>query len=649
MHPKHRHEIDGLRSLAILPVLLFHMGFSQVPGGFLGVDVFFVISGFLITGIIVNELETTGKFSILKFYERRIRRIVPVLLVVTIATMVAGFYILMPNEYVTLGRSVKWMLAFVSNIFFLNQNSYFAPNIDLNPMLHTWSLAIEEQFYVFFPLVLWLLHKYLPKRFWWVAVTGLSAISFLYATKHYASNASEVFYLIQFRAWELMVGALAAIYIKKLQAPKWLAQTLSLLGLAALLGSYLFVGANLPHPGPITLIPVFGAVLVIVFSVDGTLANRVLSIRPLVFIGLISYSLYLWHQPVFAYLRVTSLHTLKPIEFLPALLGVFVLSYLSWKFVENPFRNRSKLKTKKLLSIVGISTVALIVAISVAKQPLSAYQVFEIKPGSTITAGEIEADLAPNPGFSNDCKRFITHQNTCTSPGTGNPTVALWGDSFAMHWVQALMESKTKARFIAQDRSVCTPVIGLAAKTDNANLSGAQACISVNKEFRKYLLGNNDIKTVILASHWDNVMNNITLDDHDRTLTTPDRAKAALVENIRTLKAHGKRVVVILDPPFTGTDLGACIKTAIKAKTALESCNFKLTNSSSLAMNELVSSLSAEADKIITPSDFICPKGTCLVSVGNTIIYRDEYHLSVKGSGYLGRTYDLMGQALAIG
>lgn len=346
----YRREIDGLRALAVLPVILFHAGFSTVSGGFVGVDVFFVISGFLITSIIVEEL-AAGKFTLAGFYERRARRILPALFFVLLACLPFAWWLLLPAELVDFGKSVMAVAVSASNLLFWLQTDYFAATAEQIPLLHTWSLAVEEQYYLVFPLIM-VLAWGLGKR-WLVVVLALVALlSLAWSEWLWRSSVEANFYLIPSRAWELMVGALAAFYLqnKVLVTNGIMAQIASVFGLVLLGYAVFFFDEGMPFPSVYALVPTLGAVLLIVFATPATWVGQLLVIRPLVWVGLISYSAYLWHQPVFVFARLQALE--EPSVGLMAGLCVITLglAWFSWRFVEQPFRDRYRFTRTQIFS-----------------------------------------------------------------------------------------------------------------------------------------------------------------------------------------------------------------------------------------------------------------------------------------------------------
>ena len=333
----YRPEIDGLRAVAVVPVILFHAGLASFSGGYVGVDVFFVISGYLITSILIEDLQAE-RFSITRFYERRARRILPALFLVLACTTVAGWIWMTPAQLAEYSRTLVAVILFASNIHFWQTDDYFAPAAELNPLLHTWSLAVEEQFYIVLPVLLFAAWRFGRKRLLWAMIT-LSLASLALAQWGSANAPTPNFFLIPTRAWELGVGAICALLLAN--APPRANAPLSGLGLALIVGSVFVYDEATPFPSLFALAPVGGAALVILYGGSSTPVARLLSMRPVVGLGLISYSAYLWHQPLFAFARIRSLTHPSVALMLVLALASVALAYLSWRFVENPFRRRA--------------------------------------------------------------------------------------------------------------------------------------------------------------------------------------------------------------------------------------------------------------------------------------------------------------------
>ena len=350
---KYRAEIDGLRALAVVPVILFHAGFELFSGGFVGVDVFFVISGYLITTILIEDIENK-RFSIINFYERRARRILPALYIVVITTAIASTLILYPEQLKSFGKSLISTPLFSANFYFWSERGYFGKSSELKPLIHLWSLAVEEQFYIVFPIILLLLAKF-RKSLYLLLTLGflLSLASSYYVTKVHFDTA---FYFPFTRAWELVFGSFAALIMtryKRINSTA-LAEVATGVGLSLVIFSYLNFDSTTPFPGVHAFIPVFGTFLFIISASSSRWIKGIFSLKPIVYFGLLSFSLYLWHQPIFALTRHLNIFEEN---LLLITLCTILLSYLTFNYVEAPFRNREFFNRKVvflLSTTVGI-------------------------------------------------------------------------------------------------------------------------------------------------------------------------------------------------------------------------------------------------------------------------------------------------------
>jgi peptidoglycan/LPS O-acetylase OafA/YrhL len=340
----YRKEIDGLRALAILPVIFFHAKINLFSGGYVGVDIFFVISGYLITSLIIKEIANSS-FSIANFYERRARRILPALFFVTIISLVT-IVLMTPFQVINFLKIVTSVFFFASNILFWRQDGYFNNSSETNPLIHTWSLSVEEQFYLFFPLFFIIINKFSSRVI-------LYSISFILMGSFLISNYGAffgrgwgAFYLLPFRVWELLFGSLIAYltHEKKIKCSNFL----SFFGLGLICLSIFTFNEETPTPSVFTLIPVIGTSLIISFTNKNNYLYNILSNKLLVYIGLISYSLYLWHQPLFAFFRLYNLYTLDYMQISFLIIISFIFAYISWRFIEKPFRNRQNFNQKQI-------------------------------------------------------------------------------------------------------------------------------------------------------------------------------------------------------------------------------------------------------------------------------------------------------------
>jgi peptidoglycan/LPS O-acetylase OafA/YrhL len=491
----YRAEIDGLRALAVVPVILFHAGFEAFRGGFVGVDVFFVISGYLITSIIYNEIRD-GSFSIVRFYERRARRILPALIVVTVVSIPFAWVWMMPDEFQAFGESVAAVSLFSSNFFFWRNSIYFADAAELKPLLHTWSLAVEEQFYLVFPLMLLVLC-----RLKWAYLAGTIAImiaaSLALAELGTRMFPGATFYLLPTRAWELGIGAaLALMSIGWKELCGWPAQVASALGIGMILYSVFAFDETVPFPGLWALFPVLGTALVIAYASPSNFVGKLLSVRLVVGVGLISYSAYLWHQPLFAFARIRSLHDPEPATYL-VLTGVaLLLAYGSWRLVEQPFRNKRRYTRTQVFSLAAVASTVVVALGAIAHfgQGL---------PGRV--SQDVDRLMASakdlNPRLQ-DCHserdRFIAPEDSCVYGEDPVPGIALIGDSHAMSLGNELAVALAGAGHGLRELSHagCPPFLGF------YRFDREDECPRYNKLVQSYLLSRDELKTVVVVSRW---------------------------------------------------------------------------------------------------------------------------------------------------
>ena len=443
---KYRPEIDGLRAVAILPVILFHAGLPFFKGGFVGVDVFFVISGFLITSIILSELRN-NRFSVLQFYERRARRILPALFVVMLVSSVAGYFWLLPDEFENFGQSLLATALSANNVLLALTTGYWDLAAEFKPLLHTWSLGVEEQYYVIFPVIAFLLWRSARNGFG--LAVGVMAIVSL-AAAQWAVNHYPVgnFYGLPTRAWELFAGSLCAIYLPALfsrQVNKNAKQALGIVGLGLIAVSIITFSGNTPNPSFYTVLPVLGTVLIILFADPDTLVNKMLSHPGTVAIGLISYSAYLWHNPIFTFARVISKEKPAGLEMAALVPVIFLLAYLTWEFVEKPFRDRRWLRRNTIFALAAAGVVvASVVGLQLHRgngMPSRFY-------GDEVAAGG-------SLHISYNERVFEYKKDTFASNLPGQKKLLVLGQSFARDIVNALHEQfgRDAANLVYRDDS----------------------------------------------------------------------------------------------------------------------------------------------------------------------------------------------------
>ncbi len=637
---KYRAEIDGLRAVAVLPVILFHGAVAGFAGGFVGVDVFFVISGYLITTILLNDLEH-GSFSILKFYERRARRILPALFFVVLACLPFAWRWMLPSQMEDFGASLISVAFFVSNIFFWQTSDYFAASAELKPMLHTWSLAVEEQYYILFPPLLYLVWKWRPKWILPSFIIGFVA-SLLLAHWLTQTDPSASFYLSPTRFWEILAGSICAYVLKNHTIPE--SDIGGSIGLALIALSVGVFTENTPNPGVWTVLPILGTALIVLFARGGTFTAKVLGFGPLVWIGTLSYSAYLWHQPLLAFARIRFVSEPHGWFLFSLIFATFALSWLSWKFVEQPFRVNSSFSFSRgtIFTTSGVALVALI-ALGLSLAMSNGLPQRTTPAGGTfaqITA--VEASLAPNPGLSFDCVQDgLTLSDTCrTSP---SPSVALWGDSYAMHLAPALQASPTHQDFIQLTVSSCGPFPGLAIKNDDTYWKD---CMAFNDDALHWITETDHITTVVLSAAFLPFLH--PLFDRNDTTIPQDIVHETLVKNLQStsqhLRSHGKSVLIVSPPPQNGISLGRCFLSQQVIGPSAAPCDF--SEDKQTLRNRNISAVLKEIESeisVIWLDQFLCHDGLCKTTLDSTSVYRDSGHLSIEGSRALGQHFDLMG------
>ncbi|MCK3779594.1 acyltransferase [Ensifer sesbaniae] len=625
---QYRPEIDGLRALAVVPVLLFHAGFGLLAGGFAGVDVFFVISGFLITSIIHREIRD-GSFSVVRFYERRARRIAPALLLVCAVSIPFALMWMLPEELNNFGKSLYAVNFFASNFLFWGQTGYFAPSTELMPLLHTWSLAVEEQFYVVFPLLLLGLRRASAATALKV-VLALVVLSFAMTQLLARADPAANFYLLPSRFWELGVGAgLALVTAERLDLARGRREMLSALGLAAIVASYLFVPESAFFPGWTTVPVVLGTALVLAFARGDTAVGRLLSLKPLVAIGLVSYSLYLWHQPVFTFARLRAIDGIPTGGYALLIVLCFALAYLSWRFVEQPFR---KPKRFGRAAVFGATLAAGSAAIALGFG-------FDGSDGLVARNRELAALTRPSVGLGKKCDA-VADLRCATSP---KPEVAVWGDSFARHLVDGVIASKPDVRLVQLAKNNCGPFLNLAPVVPRLGRDWPQDCVRYNDDVRRFLLANRSIRYVVLSSQLSQYLQEETVlvDGHKEVPSGTSVLSEGLRETLAWLKANGFEAVFVAPTPHDGRDTGLCIARARLLGQPDRRCEPALKDVRKYDRDVLkVVADIADEYPVVSFMNYLCDADSCKVEDKGVPLFEDFGHFSEQGSRQMGRAFD---------
>lgn len=536
---KYRSDIAGLRAVAVLPILLFHAGVNQLPGGFVGVDIFFVISGYLITSIIQSEL-SKGEFSMMEFYRRRVARIVPALLAVLAATMFAGTIMMLPPEMKALAPSVASAAAFGSNFYFFFSADYFGSAAETMPLLHTWSLAIEEQFYIFFPVLLLLVHRWdiFSARSVVAVATGLSFLT-AFAFAHFKPEAA--FYLIPARAWELGLGTLVALRGFPVLHSAFARNIAAVIGLSLIAVSVLLLKSSPLFPAPFALAPCLGAALLIAYGRDAP-TSRLLSVRPMRMIGDISYSLYLWHWPIITFYRLQTGIELDWIETMALVTASVFIAYLSYQWIEKPCLAKlrsgrgaapDQIRVGPAPVVLGGIVLQLIICAIAFTLPSIAQQVRTFPEEVTQLAGHV--DYRKTQDYVYQYRRevcFFGESTTksydwkCLEPSRSQPNLVVMGDSHAAQYWRAFSERFPQYHVIQATNSGCRPLL---------HAEGEKICTDVVHHVFDEMLNTSNIHAVVLAARWR------------------DNEVSPLVETIRFL--HRKNIPVLVIGPTVEYDL----------------------------------------------------------------------------------------------
>ena len=646
----YRADIDGLRAVAVLAVVLFHADFTLFSGGFVGVDIFFVISGYLITGIIIAELRA-GRFSLARFYERRIRRIFPALFTMIACSTVAALFLFMPTELKDYSQSLAAAALSLSNVLFWSEAGYFDAPAELKPLLHTWSLAVEEQFYFFLPLLLLFVFRYLKGRVL-AACTAIAAVSFLVGVWQVRADPSGAFFLLPARAWELLLGALLAVGLLRPLQYRPARELLAVLGAALILWSIFAYDDATIFPGPAALLPCLGALAIIHAGAGGrTWVGRALSTRPAVFIGLISYSLYLWHWPVMVFAKYYAIDQLEPVQMALVLVLALVLAIASWRFIETPFRRSSlpaRASRRRAYSAAAALTVA---AVSVGIVGHTQDGLPERLPVEVMAYASGAEDINPDRQHCHDrgLERATSGKLCRVGPGGEPPRFIVWGDSLADALQPAfeLQAEHHRVSGLYVSHSGCPPLLGVARQDRPAS----HGCQEFNDAVVK-LIEQSDIGAVVLVGRWSGYNpgdKNPRLYKPrsplvDRLVSakdqgTPDQLfERALLRTVNRLQEGGRTVWLVEQPPESKTNDPSVIARTVFVGKSAES--LWLASSEHQRRQRLVNRtfdrLQSEFGVgTLDPAQLLCENGVCANTRDGRSIYRDLDHVSSYGAAEL--------------
>ena len=644
---RYRADIDGLRAVAVLPVVLFHYQVSPFTGGYVGVDVFFVISGYLITSLIWSEMQA-GTFSVLKFYERRIRRIFPALFALLAVVSAAAAAILFPHTLMRYAMSLLATAGFISNFHFWGDSGYWAAAAAEKPLLHTWSLAVEEQFYLLFPGFLYLLRdRPKPQVLWALGATlalslGLSIVG-VYRWP------ITTFYLLPTRFWELLMGSVLAIGAFRLPESPWVRNLLSFAGLVLILASTVLLTSRSPFPGLNAIPPCLGTALILYAGTKGTtVTNGLLATRVPVFIGLISYSLYLWHWPIFVFVGEIVHDGLTPMETATCIAASFALAALSWRYIEQPFRGKaSPIGRKPLFVMAGAAIAAsatLGFALSAAKGLPQRYD------PATRKIVQAMDDREPLRGRCfNLSPSHVRSGGLCKFGAKSAPaTFILWGDSHADAMVPAVMKAaraQGKAGYLGA-HGHCAPLVGVTFPD--------KECRPFNDAIAEAAM-RPEIKTVLLDAKWASPAGESGLGKERTGWNTDDESQIApgqgetravfaraLARTVKMLRDAGKKVIVIgPTPEFVKSVPNELAKMRVwggQWQVAPTRVAYMAREAYAYSVFEDVAK--RYGAKLVLLDRRLCPGVRCTTLEEGRPLFRDNSHLSAFGSQQLAPLFD---------
>ncbi len=639
---EYRPDLDGLRALAVLAVVAGHAHVPMMAGGFVGVDVFFVLSGYLITAIIARDVEL-GRFSFSEFYERRARRILPALFFMISSVAVLGYFLFPPWQYKMFASTVLATSVFGSNIqMMISTGSYFSADASLQPLLHTWSLAVEEQFYFFFPALILIGYRWM-RRAVVAAVAALCLVSFYFAVSAIPVNQSQAFYLPHLRAWELGSGALFALLCLPKIRPTWLSSLIGGTGIAMIASCILLYDETTSFPG-LSALPVVLGTLLLIYAGQSREAKstKLLSFGPCTWIGKISYSLYLWHWPPLVVVYTISDGQPGPIFTIGAVTIAFVLAWVSWRFVETPFRGKAgglRFSRGQIFRLSGIG---------ICSCAILAFAIFisDGIAGRVPKAAQIAFNEAtPMSDLEMSCRKANPVDGKGCLLGSSNTqrSVALWGDSHAGAWIPGIdvWMRDIGVSGTAFIRSACPPLLG----HERFNDPGQAGCLSWNEDVLDTLV-KNDVSTVILAARWPlsyygtrvaperGKPLRMGLRSGNVTLEGPAAMRASLENTVRALRVAGKQVIIIGSVPEIGWSVPEKYLDKAFFGTGYGYTNppWSKVEGRNTPVDKLLSDVSeASGAKFLPVAPYFCGKA-CLTEVNGHLLYRDDDHLSEMGS-----------------
>lgn len=628
---QYRPDIDGLRAVAVLSVIIFHLDEALIPGGFIGVDIFFVISGYLITLHILRDMDT-GNFSLLKFYQRRVKRIAPAMLVVISVVMFVSMIIMRPEDTDEVGRTAFASLVSMANIYFwlFQDSSYFAPASNEVPLLHLWSLGVEEQFYFFWPLILMLTYQVTKGKHFLGIFSIVAITSFLLGEMLFHEFPSFVYYMLPTRAGELILGALSAyLVIKKgdVNVPNWISCLAAIFGLLSIIISLIFLNESIVFPGLYAIPPTLGATALILAGHYGnSLPTKIMTIRPLIFVGLISYSAYLWHWPLIAFTRYAGISIDLQIGTLLFILTL-LLATASYYWVERPTRRYQGTAIQVIL-YQYVTPTSVLLALSFTLVMTRGYFLHN----NANQYANLSSTTKPAYAFNYVCQKWELTDNDLLNencilgkPGDAKPAALLWGDSHAAHYVGMLGAFAEKANFRMRNlqHASCPPI-----KSDPVDYVSARRLKNCRNSLERIRTVLDDYEVIIISSAWNSYQKKSAQFFDD------------FFETVMGLVAMGKRVILLGSVPHVNGYDRICKEKAVTLTWINCDYDDNPLSDKIVAVNSKLMAFSERTARVdyYDITEHLCPGGICSAyDTAGTALYFDSTHLSLPASWKIGQ------------
>lgn len=649
----YRPDIDGLRALAVLLVVAYHAWPALVPGGYIGVDVFFVISGYLITRLIIDDI-ARGQFSVADFYVRRSKRIFPALFAVVSATVILALPLLTPSALAQLGSTVAATAGFFSNVAFWREAGYFDTAAELKPLLHTWSLAVEEQFYVFWPLTLLLLRgRASAKKIILVSIVSSLVLSIYLTGRHQAS----AFYLLPPRAWELLLGASLSLRYIRVPDAQWVRDSFALAGVSLIGGAAALLDRDSAFPGLNAVFPCVGAMLIIAAGDSKTnkASDWLLARQPVVFIGLISYSLYLWHWPLLVLARIVHRGHLTTQTGIFVVAVAFVAATITWRYIETPFRRRGTNVSASLVLVRYALLLAVLLFVGVGMYASGGLRALA---SDAVLSAEL-ARYNVNP-LSEKCLRW--QSDSSPLPGerciTGNskmsPRLVIWGDSHADALAPGLVGVALSRDYATYQLTMagCPPLISVEPRGIGADY---RPCTEFNRQVIRYIESEPQVKVVVLSARWTLYTENrrygddpgpITylVDDQDVELNAASSKRVftrGMIATISAIQEMGRQVIVLGTIPPIGVNVPECLARNYLPFSGREACDgdaAQVRHHLEFADAEIlrVAGLNRNVCAYF-PKQALCPADRCQTVAEGQILYANDDHLTLSGAAFVAK------------